>query len=200
MKKIVWISLFAIALTVGILWWDYSHNDRISYARLHTVSVGSYQEQMEFSAPVIQVENRFLMSGAVRKIDNITVGAIATVTVENQTYEGSLCRLEPTLDGICYATVLVEGLTTVPKENATAVILGNLRQNVIFVPQECLVTDEAGQPAVFVVKEGYSMLRRVQPGHLSQTGQTHIEQGLFPQEQLIVSPEKIRSGDRIFPQ
>ncbi len=205
LKKFFWVFWFMglsfvfVSLTVGVLWWDYAHNNRIFYAKLHTVTLSSYQEEMRFSSPVTKHENLFLMSGSVRKIDNISVGAVATVTVGGSTYNGTLWRLEPTFDGIYYATVFIDGLKQIPKEDATAVILGNLRQNVILIPKECLTTDQAGQDAVFVVQNGYAALRRVRTADVSKNEMQQILEGVLPSETLIISPAKIRTGDRIFP-
>ncbi len=200
MKKLLWffgISLLSACLTVGVLWWDYAHNNRISYASLHTVTLTSYQEEMRFSSPVRKQGNLFLMSGSVRKIENISVGAVATVTIGDNTYKGTLWRLEPTFDGIYYATVSVDGLQKIPKEDATAVILGNLRQNVMAIPQECLTTDQSGRDAVFVVQNGYATLRSVQTGDVLNDQTKQILEGVLPSETLIISPQKIRTGDRI---
>ena len=64
---------------------------------------------------------------------------------------------------------------------------------------ECLLTDEKGQDAVFVVQDGYAMLRNVQTGPLPKEGNVHIESGLFAAETVIISPQNIRAGDRISP-
>lgn len=191
------LSFAFASLTIGALWWDYVHNNRTCYADLHTVTLSSYREEMKFSAPVTRQGKHFLMSGSVRKIENVSVGAVATVTVGNRTYEGILQRLEPTFDGIYYATVFVEDMKAVPEENATAVILGNLRQNVILIPKECLITDQTGQDAVFVVQNGYAALRRVRTGDVPKNEMQQILEGVLPSETLVISPAKIRTGDRI---
>ncbi len=199
MKKLIVLGALGCLVMLGIMSWDYHQNNRSAHARLHTVSVSVYQEQMKFSAPVQQQGTLYLMSGAVRKIDNITPGAVATVSHQGNTYRGTLIRLDPAFDGIFYATVSVEGMKQRSNEDATAVILGNLRQDVMFVPTECLITDEAGQDAVFVVQNGYAALRKVQTGDVPNNGMQQILEGLFPSETIIISPQNIRTGDRILP-
>ena len=179
--------------------YDYQTNNRSCSATLYTVKATAHQEKMSFSAPIKQIGNLYLMSGAVKKIENVTTGAASEVTVDGDTYQGYLWRLEPTFDGIYYATVSVTGLQNEPENFATAVIYGNIRQDFIFVPKECLFTDETGQDAVFVVQDGYAMLRRVVTGPLLQGGKKQISHGIFPQETLILSPQNIRTGDRVLP-
>ncbi len=190
--------MLCLTLTIGITVWDFMQNDRSVTAGLHTVSVTPYREQITFSAPIRQYENLYLMSGAIKKIDKVAIGDMATVSLNDRTYEGYLWRLEPLSDGFYYATVSVTNLTAEPKENATAVISGKVHQNIIFVPKECLTIDEKGQDAVYVVQNGYAMLRNVQIGKLTEVGKTQIENGVFAKEQLIISPQNIRTGDRVF--
>ncbi len=197
MKKLCFVILGIIVVFMGIAIFDYQTNHRYFSADLHTVTVDTHQEQMEFSAPILRMNSGYLMSGAVRKIDNITVGATANVSCQGNTYEGTLCRLEPTFDGIYYASVSVDKINQEPKDTATAVILGNIRQNVMFVPEECVQKDSNGQDVVFVVQNGYAMKRNVKKGTLLREGQVEILQGLFPAETIIISPENIRTGDRI---
>jgi len=198
LKKLMvsFLILFAVILTAMIF--DYQTNNRSVSAKLHTVLVSVYQEEMSFTAPILQYDNLYLMSGAARQIDNIYEGATAAVTCNGKTYQGYLWRLEPTFDNISYATVSVTGVKKLPKGNATAVIKGSIRRNLMFIPKECLTTNEMGEDAVFVVQNGYAMLRRVELGTLPKEGQQQIVNGLFPAEKLIISPQNIRTGDRVF--
>ena len=196
LKKIGILCLCCLVL-LGISVVDYLKNNQSVSALLHTVSVTPYREQISFSAPIRQYENLYLMSGAVRKIDKVAIGDVAAVSLNDRTYEGYLWRLDPLSDGFYYATVSVTNLTAEPKENATAVISGKVHQNIIFVPKECLTIDEKGQDAVYVVQNGYAMLRNVQIGKLTEEGKTQIENGVFAKEQLIISPQNIRTGDKV---
>lgn len=197
LKKLLILLLILSAVILTAMIWDYQTNNRSVSAELHTVCRTDYQEEMSFTAPIFQYGNLYLMSGAARQIDNIYAGATATVTCKGNTYPGYLWRLKPTFDNISYATVSVTGVKTLPKENATAVIKGSIRRNLIFVPKECLVTDEMGQDAVFVAQDGYAMLRKVELGTLSKEGELQIVNGLFAGEKLVISPKNIRTGDRV---
>lgn len=199
MKKIAIFSVLCLLVMIGVLVYDYGVNNRCSAANLHRISLCDYQEEMQFSAPIQRQGNLYLMSGAVRKIDNVTVGAVAGVSCNKNTYEGYLWRLEPTFDGIYYVTVSVTGIQEEPPGLATATLAGNIRRNLIFIPEECLVTDEFGQDGVFVVYDGYAMLRQVEKGTLSKEGKIQIQKGLFQYETVIVAPHNIRTGDRILP-
>ena len=199
LKKLSVVLLLVLTVLLAAMIFDYQTNNRFVSAKLYQVCVFSYQEEMSFTAPILQYNNLFLMSGATRLIDNIYEGAAATVTCNHQTYQGYLWQLEPTFDGIFYATVLVTGITRPPSEDATAVILGSIRRDLIFIPKECLVTDDNGQDAVFVVQNGYAMLRPVETGELILDGKQQIRHGIFPAETIIVSPNNIRTGDRVLP-
>ncbi len=179
--------------------YDYQTNNRFSAASLYRVEASSYQETVTFSAPIRKQGKAYLMRGAVKKTDGITTGAAAEISVVGDTYQGYLWRLTPALDDIYYATVFVTGLPRLPKESATAVIYGELRRDFIAVPKECLITDKTGKDAVYVVKDGYAMLRQVETGPHFADGTQQIKHGIFPSELLVVSPRNIRTGDRIFP-
>ena len=198
LKKTVFFLFGITILTLTVLVTDYQNNHRCFVAKLHTVSHSTHQEQMSFSSPIKQQGSVYLMSGAVRKIENITVGARATVFSGNSTYLGYLVRLEPVFDGIFYATVMVEDFAAPKNSTATAVIDGNIQRNLIFIPKQCLTTNPSGQVAVFVVQNGYAMLRKVTTGTLTQDGNMQITHGIFPKEKLIISPQNIRTGDLIF--
>ncbi len=199
MKKTVFCLFGCTVLLLTVMIYDYRTNNRFSTATLYTVESAAYQETITFSAPIQKQGNLYLMSGAVKKIEGLTAGASSRISLGDTSYWGYLWRLTPLSDGIYYATVSVTGLHQIPKEHATAVIFGELRDDFISVPKECLITDKNGQDAVYVVKDGYAMLRKVETGAQFAGGKRQIRQGIFPSEILIVSPRNIRTGDRIFP-
>ena len=199
MKKIAVLFFLCLIGMIGITMWDYTQNNRSVSAGLHTVSVTPYREQMTFSAPVIRHNDLHLMSGAVKKIEQAAIGDVAVVSLNGNTYKGYLWRLEPLSNGFHYATVSVVNLDSPLSGSATAVISGKTSRNIIFVPQECVVTDERGQDAVYVVQNGYAMLRNVQIGKLTEEGRKQIEEGVFASEKLIIAPQNIRTGDRVLP-
>lgn len=184
-----------MVVLLGVMLIDYAKNNRQFSARLHRVVPSAYQETMTFSAPVQHDEDGYTMQGAVRKIENITAGAAVEVSCGKQTYSGYLERLEPAFDGIYYATVKVECPS--PQKTATALIRGNVHHDVLFVPKDCVTTDENGQEVVFVVQKGYAMLRRIKTGALQKEGELEILQGVFPMEEVVISPSDIRTGDRV---
>lgn len=196
MKKTVFLLLGTAILTLTVFITDYQNNNCYYIATLYTVCESTHQERMSFSAPVKRQGKTCLMSGSVRKIDNITVGATAKVICDDNTYHGYLARIEPVFDGICYATVVVDTDEKI-SGTATAVILGNIQRNLICIPQQCLTTNASGQDGVFVVQNGYAMFRKVETGTLMPDGNLQISRGIFPAETIIVSPENIRTGDRI---
>ncbi|MBP3448288.1 MAG: hypothetical protein J6K51_04655 [Clostridia bacterium] len=196
MKKVVWFSFVCAILILGAMVFDYLYNDRFHRVEFHTVSLTDLQEQCEFSAPLIQDGNLTLMTGAIRMADNITEGATAVVTVDGTRYDGYLYRLEPAFDGISIATVSV---ISPPEEmgDATATFYGNYHRNLMFIPPECVISDEDGKDAIFVELNGYAVMRNVETGKTLPDKGTEILSGLFRDEKLILSPKNIRTGDRI---
>lgn len=196
MKKVVWFAFVCALLILGAMVFDYLYNDRFHRVEFHTVSTRDVQNITEFSAPLTHKDDLCFMTGAVRLGDNITVGAEAVVTMGQNQYEGYLYQVEPALDGISIATVSVLAPDSAAGE-ATAVIYGTWNRNLIFLPSECIVTDERGQDAVFVVLNGYAVLRNVETGRNILERGWEILSGLFADEKVIVSPENIRTGDRV---
>lgn len=198
MKKTVFclLGLAAVVLTIAVH--DYQTNHRIASATLYTVEPSAYQEKLTFDSPIRKQGNFYLMSGAVRKIDSVKMGAPSRISLREKTYQGYLWRLDPAFDGIYYATVAVTGCNHSSEESATAVIFGEFRQDFIAIPKECIIIDETGHDAVFVVAYGYAMLRQVEPGEVLPGGMRQICHGIFPNETLIISPKNIRTGDLIF--
>ncbi|MBQ7792293.1 MAG: hypothetical protein IJ367_02230 [Clostridia bacterium] len=196
MKKVVWFAFVCALLILGAMVFDYLYNDRFHRVEFHTVSTHDVQNITEFSAPLTHQDGLCFMTGAVRLGDNITVGADAVVTVNGQQYEGYLYQVEPALEDISMATVSV--LAPVGTEGeATATIYGTWHRNLIFLPPECIVTDERGHDAVFVALNGYAVMRNVETGrNIPQKG-WEILSGLFTDEKVIVSPKNIRTGDRV---
>ena len=163
MKKTILFGLLCVVLMLCAMVFDYLYNERFHKVALHTVALTDIQNKMEFSAPITKEENLYLMKGAVKKIDNITVGANVTVSFGGETLEGYLYQLEPAMDDIYMATVSV--ITKKPLTGeATAVIYGTRELNQMLIPASCLVTDEKGEDAVFLEMNGYAVLRRVEVG------------------------------------
>lgn len=196
MKKTVFFALVCAFLMLSAMVFDYLYNQRFHRVEFHTASLTDIQNQMEFSAPVTYQDGLYLMTGAVRGIDNVTEGAGAVVTWGGQTLEGYLYRLEPVVDEVCRATVSV--IASRPLEgDATAVIYGTFLADQMLIPEECVVTDSKGQDAVFVEMNGYAVMRNVELGKHYPTHQVQVISGVFSEEKVIVSPQNIRAGDRI---
>ncbi|MBQ7791880.1 MAG: hypothetical protein IJ367_00080 [Clostridia bacterium] len=196
MKKVVWFSFVCALLILGAMVFDYLYNDRFHRVQFHTVSMQDVQNISQFSAPLTREDGFCFMTGAVRLGDNITVGADVVVTVDNQQYEGYLYQVEPAFDDISIATVSVIAPVETQGE-ATATIYGTWHRNLIFLPPECIVSDERGQDAVYVALNGYAVLRNIQTGENHPDKGREILSGLFTDEKVIVSPKNIRTGDRV---
>ncbi len=196
MKKTVWFAFVCALLMLFAMVFDYLYNERVHRVEFHTVSSTDIQNQMEFTSPVMVQDGLYLMSGSVKKIDNVTEGAGAIVTWGNETLEGYLYRLEPVMDDVYLATVSV--IAPKPLEgDATAVIYGTYLANQLLIPEECITTDEKGQDVVFVNMNGYAVKRKVELGKRYPSNQIQILSGIFLEEKLIISPKNIRVGDRL---
>lgn len=196
MKKVVWFAFVCALIILGAMVFDYLYNDRFHRVEFHTASTREVQNVYEFSAPLVQLDNLCLMQGAVRLGDNITVGAEAIVTVGSRQLEGYLYQIEPGFDGISIATVSV--LTPEPLSGeATATIYGTRDQGRMFLPAECMVTDERGNAAVFVEVNGYAILRTVEAEPVASGTEWEVLSGVFAKERVVLSPQRLRTGDRI---
>lgn len=196
MKKVVWFSLVCALLILGAMVFDYLYNDRFHRVEFHTVSLTDFQEKTEFSAPILQENGLSFITGAVPIGRGIDENSSVVVTVGNTRLDGYLYRLEPAFEDVALATVSV---VSPPPDtlSATATLYGELRRDLIFVPPECIITDERGKDAVFVEVNGYAVLRNVETGKLKAGKGREILSGVFPNERLIISPKNIRTGDRI---
>ena len=196
MKKVVWFSFVCALLILGAMVFDYLYNDRFHRVEFHTVSLTDFQEKTEFSAPILQEDGIFFLTGAVTTGGGIDENSSVVITVGDTRLDGYLYHLEPAFEDVSLATVSV---ISPPKDalSATATLYGQLRRDLIFVPPECVVTDERGKDAVFVEINGYAVLRNVETGKLKAGKGREILSGVFPNEKLIISPKNIRTGDRI---
>ncbi|MBO5409546.1 MAG: hypothetical protein J6A61_09145 [Clostridia bacterium] len=196
MKKTILFSLVCASVMLFAMIFDYLYNERFHRVQFYKASLTDIQNQMEFSAPVEYRDGLYLMTGAVTKIDNVTEGAGAVVTWGGETLEGYLYRLEPVMDEVYRATVSV--IAQRPLEgDATAVIYGTFLADQMLIPEECVVTDSKGRDAVFVEMNNYAVLRNVELGKHYPSNQVQILSGVLPDEQVILTPEHIRAGDRI---
>ncbi len=196
MKKTVLFAFVCALLMLFAMVFDYLYNDRFHRVEFHTVSLTDVQNVMEFCAPVEQKGPLWLMEGAAKRIDNITVGANAVITAKNRTYEGYVYQLEPVFEDVCRLSISVIGGETISGD-ATATVYGTLCRNLMFVPPECVISDESGKDTVFVEINGYAVGRQVELGRLHPENGQEILSGLFTSERIVRSPKGIRTGDRV---
>lgn len=183
-------------MILGALSFDYVYNEKTYPVKLHTVTQRDIQNKMEFEAPVMSYNGLWLMTGAVYPQDNITEGAIASVTLNGKQYEGYLYRLEQSFEDVFEATVSVlsnEEISGI----ANAVVYGTVRRNVMMVPATCIFSDETGNDAVMVELEGYAVRRTVETGRYHTEKERELLSGVFSGERLIISPVLLQTGDRV---
>lgn len=157
------------------------------------VSVGEYvSEGTPMFRLVASDPIKFRAKVPERFVAQIRVGQRANVSVEaySELFDGAVARISPTVD---LASRAFEVEVIVPNEDgrlqpgsfARGAILTYTEENVVFVPDEAVVTF-AGVSKVFTVADGKAVDHTIRTG-LEIDGQIEITQGLKPGGEVVIS-------------
>ena len=162
---------------------------------LHTVKSYSMQEKFSISGEIFRKSNVNYVKSAVKNPLRIKEGAYAGITVDGKFYDGYLKEITRLTGGTAVACVSIVS----DKEltgNADAEVYGNICENVIMIPENCIFNDEDGFPSVMIASRGYLVKRNVAVGNIKNSKGVQITSGLFPDEKIVKNPKDVKTGDR----
>jgi multidrug efflux pump subunit AcrA (membrane-fusion protein) len=195
-KNILALVSICVVLILGAFVFDYAYNQKSVSVNVYTVLPKDIQNNFNINGRIEKQGNVNMLIGISNEAPNIPRGAGATITLNEKSYDGYLYEISNINNNLHEVKISIMTKEDISGE-ATANIVGSLEKNIIVVPYSCIFTDEFGKDAIMVENQGFAVKRNVVLGKLNNENGTEILEGVCPDEKIIISPQNLKTGDKV---
>ncbi len=197
MKKTFILIFSTTLILLSLMFFDYTINSKEIKVSVYTVNKRDIQESFFIKGKVEKSGNINFINGKTAQPLEIKEGAQASVYINGKYYDGYLKNLDresPTLYSASVSVVSDEELSG----NGEAFVYGKINDGVILVPRSCIFRDEKGNDCVMVIINDFCAKRKVSVGKISIDNSQQISEGLFENEKVVLNPEGLHTGNKVY--